>query len=312
MCATAKSSRCGFTLIELLVVIAIIAILIALLLPAVQQAREAARRASCKVNLRQMGEALHNYHDQFQVFPFGWNTHGTGWSAMILPQLEQQVLYTSIVFSESGAGNWGSGPSNERAAGTLIPVFRCPSMVQPEHVDNSGVPERVPVSYRGCGSSEVLSDDASTAPSGSRSFEETRHDGVFFACSSVRIGGIRDGTSATIMVGESYTDVDFNQDNQSMDYWFLGSPQADPCRCDGGTGGTEFSEFVGSTAARLNARFIASASGYEKELSFGSYHAGGAHFGLADGSVRFISESVDQPLYRALGSRNGGEVVAEF
>jgi prepilin-type N-terminal cleavage/methylation domain-containing protein len=304
--------RCGFTLVELLVVIAIVGLLAALLMPAVQQAREAARRASCRNNLRQLGLALHHYHDQHRVFPFGWNTHGTGWSAMILPQLEQQGMFETIVFTEFGSGNWGSGAANEQAAGTVVPVFRCPSMAQPVHVDNAGIPQRVPVSYRGCGSSEALSDDTGTAPPGTRALEEQLHNGVFFGCSRVGMRDVLDGTSTTIMLGESYTDVDFVQDGNAMDYWYLGSPQIDPCRCDGSTAGTEFSEFIGSTAARMNARFIAAASGYEKEISFGSYHVAGANFCFADASVRHISESIDHPLYRALGSRHGGEVIGEF
>jgi prepilin-type processing-associated H-X9-DG protein len=170
----------------------------------------------------------------------------------------------------------------------------------------------VPVSYRGCGSSDVMTDDAGTAPPGYRSFQEVEHNGIFYGCSRVGLRDAIDGTSTTIVIGESYTDVDFVQNGNAMDYWFLGSPQIDPCQCDGSANGTEFSEFVGSTAARLNARFLASASGYEKEMSFGSYHSGGAHFCFADASVRFIADSINHGLYRALGSRNGGEVVGKF
>lgn len=304
--------RSGFTLVELLVVLAVISLLLALLLPAVQQAREAARRVACKNHLRQLGLALHNYHDQFQQFPFGWDTHGTGWSALILPQLEQPGLHTTLTFVEGSDGNWGSGSANETAAGTVIPVFRCPSMAQPLHVDSSGITGRVPASYRGCGSSEVLSDDPSTAPPGWRSFQEREHNGIFYGCSSVGFRDILDGTSTTVLLGESYTDVDFTQDGNVLDFWYLGSPQIDPCRCDGSTNGTEFSEFVGSTAARVNARFIAASSVHEKEMSFGSYHPGGTHLCFADASVRFVSESVDHAVYRALGSRSGGEVPGKF
>ena len=96
--------RRGFTLVELLVVLAVIGLLLALLLPAVQSAREAARRMQCQNNLRQIGVAFHNYHDQVGGLPFGWDTHGTGWSALILPQLEQQTLYDRLIFAESA--NW--------------------------------------------------------------------------------------------------------------------------------------------------------------------------------------------------------------
>lgn len=312
MCRYPRPLRSGFTLVELLVVMATIGVLLALLLPAVQQAREAARRATCKNHLRQLGLALHHYHDQFRRFPFGWDTHGTGWSALILPQLEQRGLHDTLVFVENSVGNWGSGSANEVACGTVIPVFRCPSMVQPLHVDNSGITGRVPASYRGCGSSEVLSDDPSTAPRGSRSYQEVEHNGLFYGCSSIGLRDVLDGTSTTVLLGESYTDVDFIQDGNALDYWYFGSPQIDPCRCDGSTNGTEFSEFVGSTAAPINARFIATTSGYEKEMSFGSYHPGGAHLCFADASIHFVSESIDRAVYRALGSRNGGEVPGKF
>src|SRR5690606_26048932 len=117
----------GFTLVELLVVIAIIAILIALLLPAVQSAREAARRVSCANNVKQLSLALHTYESAHRKLPFGWNTHGTLWSAMLLPFIEQQSLYATLEFSE--ARNWGAANSANRAAlAVAIDTFRCPSL----------------------------------------------------------------------------------------------------------------------------------------------------------------------------------------
>jgi prepilin-type N-terminal cleavage/methylation domain-containing protein len=308
-----KARYSGFTLIELLVVIAIIAILVALLLPAVQQAREAARRTSCTNNLKQVGLALHNYHDKFKLFPYGWDTRGAGWSTHILPDIEQQSLYDTLIFQEGGLGNWNAaGSPNTAACGTLISTFRCPSMSVKEHITNQSIPNRVPASYRGNASSTATSDDESTKRPGTTSLEQTKQDGIFFACSSVRIRDIRDGTTNTILIGESYTDPDFAQDGNAMDYWYIGSPQADPCGCSGSTSGTEFTEFVGSTGVPMNVRFNATLTGYEKEISFGSYHTGGAFFCLADGSVRFISEHINFAIYRALGSRNGNEVVGDF
>ena len=305
----------GFTLIELLVVIAIIAILVALLLPAVQQAREAARRAQCKSNLKQLALGLHNYHEQTRCFPFGWDQRGASWSTMILPQIEQGTLYRKLIFQESGPGNWNAnGSTNEAAAGTILTVFRCPSMVQPSQVNNNGIPKRVPTSYRGSGGSEASSDDTSTiAIPNTKGLENMHQNGVFSACSSVRLRDLTDGSSQTLLLGESSTDIDFVKDGQAMDHWYIGSPQTDPCRCDGGTGGTEFSEFVGTTIVGINLRKNnPAANGRLMELSFGSYHPGGAHFALADGAVRFISENIDQALYQGLGSRNGEEVSNDF
>lgn len=137
---TQTYQRRGFTLIELLVVISIIAILIALLLPAVQQAREAARRTQCKNNLKQIGLALHNYHDVARAFPPGWiavddtgspsaheGTSGVGWAAMILPYLEQGNIY-----SQFNASLPLTDPANAAFLRNQIPGYKCPSDPQPE------------------------------------------------------------------------------------------------------------------------------------------------------------------------------------
>ncbi len=311
-----RQRRIGFTLIELLVVIAIIAILIALLLPAVQQAREAARRSSCKNNLKNLALALHNYEETHGTFPFGFDTREALWSAMILPQIEQGPLYETLIFQESGPGNWDAdGSPNEAAAGTAIPVFLCPSMAMESQRDNNNIPHRAAASYRGNAGNDVWSDDASTiqsppAPADARSLEETNLNGMFYGVSSVRIADVIDGTTNTILLGESYTDT-YAKDGQQMDYWIIGSPQTggwDP----GDTGGTEYSEGLGSTGPKINSRLDPTAHGTVMEMSFGSYHPGGAHFALGDASVRFISENVDLKVYHALGSRDGREVVGDF
>jgi len=97
-----------------------------------------------------------------------------------------------------------------------------------------------------------------------------------------------------------------------MDFWYIGSPQIDPCSCSTGAGATEFSEFCGSTGVPFNARAIPSTSGYVKELSFSSYHPSGAMFCLADGSVRHVAFSVDATTYKALGSRAGKEAIGDY
>ena len=127
-----NASKRGFTLVELLVVIAIIGVLIALLLPAVQQAREAARRSQCSNNLKQIGLAMHNYHDTFGSFPSAWIQVGSSryhaWSALILPFMEQGNIHDKLSpdFGNSRSAN------TEDKAGAIIDTYRCPSSTLPE------------------------------------------------------------------------------------------------------------------------------------------------------------------------------------
>jgi prepilin-type N-terminal cleavage/methylation domain-containing protein len=294
----------AFTLVELLVVIAIIGVLVALLLPAVQAAREAARRTQCSNNLRQIGIGLHNYHDTILTLPFGWSNRGQGWSACILPYIEQQPLWNTLEWAE--ANNWDTDNTpNERACETVIKTLRCPSAAIPLHKDNQGIPKRVPACYRGVASSTADSDDPSTSVVG-RHLELNDLEGIFFGDSRINFKDITDGTANTFMVGECYWDT-FSQDGNQMDFWYIGSPQIDPW-----PNATEFSEFVGSTGVPMNARTVAGTSGYVKELSFTSFHPAGAMFSFADASVRFIPYSVNATTYKALGSRNGGEVLGDY
>ncbi len=307
----ASFKKNGFTLVELLVVIAIIGILVGLLLPAVQAAREAARRMSCSNNVKQLALSLHNYESTHKKFPFGWNTHGTLWSAMILPYIEQNNIYNTLEFAENR--NWDTNNTpNETALSKVISAFRCPSLPLPEHMTYNGVTDRVPVSYRGNGGNEVTSDDTSTLPvPGTKSFEMTNLNGVFYGCSAIRFGDMSDGTSHTVAIGESHTDPDFVKDGQGMDWWIIGSPQADPCNCQGGTGGTEFSEASGSFYMPMNTQTLNPGThGHLMELAFGSYHVGGAQFGLCDGSVHYLSDSIDLKVYQNLGARNDGNPVS--
>ena len=323
-----RRARSGFTLIELLVVIAIIAILIALLLPAVQQAREAARRTQCRNNMKNLGLALHNYHDNFRVFPYAWGSNQEAWSALILPYADQAPLYNTLVWQNSGTDSWTAFTSshfawpNKVACGTLVPVFRCPSMVQPDHDDNQGIPDRVPTSYRVVSGALQSSDDNSTrvAPynvAPYNSLESPNLDGIMFGASSTSLRDVIDGSTNTVMVGESFTDNNYSKDGQGMDYWCFFVPQLNNSGSatswrPGAASGTEHTEVAGSTLFPINSRLNPLMHGTQMEMSFGSYHVGGAFFTLADGSVRFLNQNIDINLYRALGSRAGGEVVGEF
>jgi len=307
------AARFGFTLVELLVVIAIIGILIALLLPAVQAAREAARRSQCTNNLKQLALGMHNYHDTHDVLPFGFSELEQSWHAMLLPYIEQKNLYDTLIFTESGPGNWDSGSANTEACRTIIPAFRCPSLPIEERFDYNRITGRVPTSYTGVASSQASSDDLSTVPPGHPrvALEQYPLDGVFFGNSHVRFIDIKDGTSNTAMFGEMHTDPEFVKDRQGMDYWQIGLPQTGGWR-QGNRGGTEYSEALCSTYPKLNAWRDPTTHGRLMELACGSYHPGGANIGFCDGSVRFLSETIDLSVYQGIGSRNGQEVPGSF
>jgi prepilin-type N-terminal cleavage/methylation domain-containing protein/prepilin-type processing-associated H-X9-DG protein len=309
----------GFTLIELLVVIAIIGVLIALLLPAVQMARESARRSSCTNNMKQIGLALMNYAEAHRVYPPGWDTHGAGWTAHILPYMEHAALYDSINFVETGPGgaaNWDTdGSTNQKACETVIATFRCPSLAIDQHMNYNGIEARVPASYRGNGGSIAASDDPSTlVPPYTDAFDGPQnHNGLFDSCSSYRPRDVADGLSKTIIVGESPTDPDFTKDGQGMDFWYIGSPQIDPCNCQTNVSSTEYTEYVGSTVVHMNVRWtLPGTHGTLMEMSFGSWHPQGANFLMADGSVQYLSENMDLKIYQALSTRDGKETGGTY
>jgi hypothetical protein len=144
--------------------------------------------------------------------------------------------------------------------------------------------------------------------------ENVPGDGIMFGASSTNMRDIRDGTSTTVMVGETYTDT-YAKDGQEMDVWAMFSPQFSSTTATwrpGAATGTEHTECAGSTLYPINSRLNPAMHGVQMEISFGSYHVGGAHFTMADGAVKFLSENIDLTLYQALGSRNGKEVIGDF
>ncbi len=261
--------------------------------------------------MKNVGLALHNYAETHGVFPYGFDSNEALWSAMILPQIEQGPLFDTLLFQEDGAGNWfTNGSTNEKACGTVISVFVCPSMATETQRDNANIPGRAAVSYRACAGSDSWSDDRNTlqsppAPAGAKSLEQAGLNGMFWGSSRVRFADVFDGLTNTIMLGESYTD-DYTKDGQQMDYWHTGSPQIDDWR-PGGTDGTEFTEALGSTGPKMNSRLDPTQHGTIMEIAFGSYHAGGAHFTLGDG-IRAVPFRKHRPshLSRAwLAERQG-------
>lgn len=290
-----RTKKSAFTLVELLVVIAIIGVLVALLLPAVQAAREAARRTSCFNNMKQIGLALHNYHDTHKTFPMGWigleagtnrphadGVPGWGWAAFVLPFVEQERLAANDV-------RWTLpilDAANQAARETFVSVFRCPSdtpgdqafMLGRQGNPTASLVRLASASYVGVHGTSELGDCAGL-PVGT----QCRSDGTFYHLSATRFADILDGTSNTLAVGERAARFGFST--------WVGAIQ----------GGDEaFARILGTADHAPN-----SAQGHLDDFS--SEHPGGTNFVLADGSVRLIAETVDLSVFRAYATRAGGE-----
>jgi prepilin-type N-terminal cleavage/methylation domain-containing protein/prepilin-type processing-associated H-X9-DG protein len=287
----------GFTLIELLVVIAIIAILIALLLPAVQQAREAARRTECKNNLKQIGIALHNYHETFNCFPPGWiagtatgTPNGFGWSIHILPFIEQVNLYNALNFLTT----YTTADTN---LSTLIPAFRCASDTGTATINGvarSNYAGVIMYTYTLPSTTVVTNASALTA---------THGGGSFGNLSKRNFRDYRDGTANTIMVGERMATGTINGITRGTEGVIAGVLVAGPL-------GTGDLNVVGSpTLPYGNPNNQNYPTNYG---SFSSRHAGGAQFLLGDGSVRLVSDNVNASTFQAVGTTAGGEITGDF
>lgn len=312
--------RRAFTLVELLVVIAIIGILVALLLPAVQSAREAARRMQCNNNLKQIGLAMHNYHDSFRSFPFGaaggW---GHGWHAYILPYVEQQGLYRIVPWTDLGwwSGTDANSDALRQLARSAIQTYKCPSDPAPSHESRrvNGLADRAIGSYLGNAGGNLLTDNCTaTGKIGPRN-----SNGILLVYNMVsgtkqeeppRLASVIDGTSNTLLVAESPYSID-GEYCTWCDRYYGYHMNIDS------SGGSDYSECLGSTYYPINTSFSHDLetfpkNGFARELAFGSYHAGGCNSVLTDGATRFVVESIDIDVWRSVGSRNGAEVFGQW
>ena len=287
----------GMSLIELLVVIAIIGTLIGLLLPAVQKVRAAAARTECQNNLKQMGLALHSYHDNHRTFPSGLtidypkdNYRYLGWTARILPYMEKGNLWR--VVEEA----YRTDPNVDKIYGHLlhrrlmvtpVKLFQCPS--DPRQPDLTSI-------Y------------AYTWYLGAEGTNHKKRDGVIYVDSHVRLTDIRDGSSNTLIMGERPPPTD-----GYYGWWYRAWGQDK-------TGSADM--VLGTDELRTTdhyGREICPGHGYKFQegeydslcdtFHFWSAHSGGGHFAMADGSVHFLSYSAN-PLMPALSTRAGGESVA--
>ena len=318
-----KPRRRAFTLIELLVVIAIIAILIALLLPAVQQAREAARRTQCKNNMKQIGLAIHNYHDVHGIFPPGVtngptnNSGGATMYMLMFPYLDQAPLYNAINFSIGDTYTSALAP----LINTVIPAYICPSSTASATYNYStggawyerlGMTDYLGICGSDLGPSTVSASGGPMAANGC--FAYTSRWGI---AAKIGVRDVTDGTSNTFGVGE-----------------FSGTTKGQRLRTNKGRGDDGEPWCLGEdygwqyalrtvTVPPNSAWFYNSdmvipgyapppVTGRLNDAALHSQHVGGIHVLMMDGAVRFLSENIDLTTYKNLADKDDGKTIGEF
>ncbi len=311
------TKRSGFTLIELLVVIAIIAILVALLLPAVQQAREAARRSSCKNNLKQVGLALHNYHDTFGLFPMLYGRSGLtapnncpnqcglwGWGAMILPQLEQPAVYDQLQIGDVKLQDAVADAASLQTMQNGYAAYRCPSDIAP----TINTEREVPDSSGASGGFQPVATSNYVAANNSYDLERDNPNGLFVPgyIKPKSFRDMLDGSSNTIAIGERA--------------WRLEQTDLKAAVVFGMMDDSEANSSNGLVYVSACGRYGVNTTTTDSVRGFSSQHQGGAQFLLADGAVRFISENIDlnaatsatDSTFEQLINIQDNQVIGEF
>lgn len=338
-----RKRRLGFTLIELLVVIAIIAVLIALLLPAVQQAREAARRTQCKNNFKQIGLALHNYHDTFNGFPLGVTTSAQGgWGHSfwigLLPYVDQAPLYNQFVFDGASTGYTGGGATSAGQAfngplvrGKKFAFLACPSSPLPTFKDTGAGIQTQISQYAGIAG--AVDDPVGTVNGffNSGATPQLNSDncctclaqgihargGSLLPNISLNFKDMSDGTSNIMMVSEQ---SDFGQNTTGQQLlitnnhgWMMGTDSLSQT-----AGSRRFNlttvRYAPNAVKRSGAVGALAGVCNNDGANNGIYspHVGGVHGLMGDGTVRFLSENIDIATLKRVATRNDGQVTGEF
>lgn len=311
-----RLSSFGFTLIELLVVIAIIAVLIALLLPAVQQAREAARRSQCKNNLKQLGLAFHNYHEALGTFPLA--TAGAvdkpNWRVFILPYIDQAPVYGMLNMT-SGLFTATNYTGCSVLSNLTLQVFNCPSSPLPTNNPAIANNTLLGQTHRYIGVSGAYPDPAGRASvcNAAGSYGSAYcNNGIVVPNMKVGMKDITDGSSNTILVAEQSGWV--NKTDISNNYyggWSGAGPAAPPGDTHWGAGNTairypiNYNFNSGAAPAGANTPYVGN-------TIINSFHTGGTHALLADGSVRFLSENMNFTLLSSIACKDDGLVVGDY
>lgn len=324
-----RRSRVGFTLIELLVVIAIIAVLIALLLPAVQQAREAARRTQCKNNLKQLGLAFHNYHDTYLRFPMGYTLDATNfnahaWGTMILPFLEQGNLINRYNYSHTFAAPnppFTGMNDNQAVVTTPLTVFACPSSPESNRVYTFTLPTGAAgnpfdMTWRAAASdygaiSGVLGrfNDNFIRPVLGRNLSP--RTGLLYDNRCRKMGDVTDGTTNTLLLAEIAGRNSTYRDGRKISDWSApgntnsGGGWGDVINGENWMAGSLYDGTGDTGPCVINCTNESGRGTY-------SFHVGGIHVLLCDGSVRFVSENMRNITFAMLVPPNDGEVIGDF